>query len=613
MIQLEQETESKDDKLTSTNKKRKADDIVISPSAEVVIKVKLQPWDVLLGDEIGDHPGNERFRLLVKLHQEEYHYAVRQKQKMEMVETIVKTLATMIPPSRFVESMHHHHGDTSYYYMLASLEDAVHMTQQALRLQPGWLFPTSMTVTLERLLSLNQDLAEQFFHQMDQTMKVLEPMEHLPPYRSTLTAEPTVPGTERMPGSGQIISAAATKPKNALHKLALPQKQSDLSVTDSEVEATEPELNPLRLEEAHCKADPKQPDIIRSTKSGETSNATRNTPSFSEPASMATAPIVALECNLIAHQSFLPCSTDGSKSIPCPPKHLPISNTVAGPHQSVLRCPTDGSTSSIPCTPQHHQNSKTVAGPNQSVLRCWTDSTSLIPCPPLHHPNGKTMAGPNQSVLPCPIDGSTSLMPTRYEVEKSATASKANTSAFVCSSPVFKSTLPTQQFVTPSASKPYRISEPSLEQERCPCCVFRQGLDDSNKAQADEEPTVTSKLRCCDVLLDYGSEANGHPGNERFRLLVKLFGEEYSKLSDRLKLTFAQKFVTNLANMVPPGRFVWLERTNNKYSCVPFDVAVAATVLALQDTIGNPFDRQEALENLVALNFRLAKDYRCLP
>jgi hypothetical protein len=496
-------------------------------------------------------------------------------------------------------------------------------------------------------LSLNQDLAEQFFHQMDQTMKVLEPTEHLPPYRSTLTAEPTVPGslTERMQGSGQIISAAAAEPKNALHELALPQKQSDLSVTDSEVEATEPVLNPQRLEEAHCKADTKQPDIILSTKSGETSIATCNTPSFSEPASMAPAPMVALECNLIAHQSVLPCPTDQSISIPCPPKHLPISNTVAGPHQSVLRCPTDGSTSSIPCTPQHHQNSKTVAGPNQSVLRCWTDSTSLIPCPPLHHPNGKTMAGPNQSVLPCPIDGSTSLipcpplhhpngktmagpnqsvlpcpidgstslMPTRYEVEKSATASKANTSAFVCSSPVFKSTLPTQQFVTPSASKPYRISEPSLEQERCPCCVFRQGLDDSNKAQADEEPTVTSKLRCCDVLLDYGSEANGHPGNERFRLLVKLFGEEYSKLSDRLKLTFAQKFVTNLANMVPPGRFVWLERTNNKYSCVPFDVAVAATVLALQDTIGNPFDRQEALENLVALNFRLAKDYRCLP
>jgi hypothetical protein len=137
-----------------------------------------------------------------------------------------------------------------------------------------------------------------------------------------------------------------------------------------------------------------------------------------------------------------------------------------------------------------------------------------------------------------------------------------------------------------------------------------------HNSQADEKwkavvkPKGTAmKLQCCDVLLGCGSEVSRHPGNERFGLLTTVFAEEYSKLAnDQMKSTYAQKFVTNLANMIPPGRFVVLVGTDNCV-CAPFHVAAEATLQALQVTSQYRLCKTEALTALVVLNLKLANEY----
>ncbi len=118
------------------------------------------------------------------------------------------------------------------------------------------------------------------------------------------------------------------------------------------------------------------------------------------------------------------------------------------------------------------------------------------------------------------------------------------------------------------------------------------------------------KMQVGDVLLGRGSGISRHPGNIRFRLLVKLYKEEYTKTVRIEKMNVAEKIVSELRTMQPPGRFLEQHgsakaKASIKYICVHEKVAVEKTAQALRERKWSPFSRSEAYATLKTLNLKL--------
>mmetsp|Transcript_25214 Transcript_25214/g.37135 ORF Transcript_25214/g.37135 Transcript_25214/m.37135 type:complete len:308 (+) Transcript_25214:94-1017(+) len=94
---------------------------------------------------------------------------------------------------------------------------------------------------------------------------------------------------------------------------------------------------------------------------------------------------------------------------------------------------------------------------------------------------------------------------------------------------------------------------------------YDQESDDSDKILAVKSVSCASSTQTSsssivvsenDVLCGRGGETNHHPGNVRYRTLVKSMQREYLDAKRRDKPRIARKIVDTISAMNPPGRFL---------------------------------------------------------
>jgi len=88
-----------------------------------------------------------------------------------------------------------------------------------------------------------------------------------------------------------------------------------------------------------------------------------------------------------------------------------------------------------------------------------------------------------------------------------------------------------------------------------------------------------------DVLLGRGNHVNAHAGNKRFRLYVQMQRELYVATPKCDKPIFAKMIVSTIRNLIPPGRFLMLDRHTKSWSDVGDRKAWDKTRQALREKV----------------------------
>jgi hypothetical protein len=86
-----------------------------------------------------------------------------------------------------------------------------------------------------------------------------------------------------------------------------------------------------------------------------------------------------------------------------------------------------------------------------------------------------------------------------------------------------------------------------------------------------------------DVLCGRGNGVNLHPGNQKFRAMIKALKPEYVAASKPDKSSFPYLVVAEIQNAVPPGRFMKYCPKSDQWHELPTKQAITKTRQALRE------------------------------